>query len=101
MISTTASEIPESYDPWIVLISDDCLHYNDKMPLSLVELAYQAIQSANPFPRSLFNMSLDLFYVFFHTDEMIMTIMSMEDIPWDNGHHCSILFLEPETIESC
>jgi hypothetical protein len=31
---------------------------------------------------------------------MIMTVMSMEDTPWDNGHHRSILFLELETIES-
>jgi hypothetical protein len=29
-----------------------------------------------------------------------MKIMSMEDTPWDNGHHRSILFLEPEIIES-
>jgi hypothetical protein len=36
----------------------------------------------------------------FHTDEMIMKIMSMEDTPWDDGHHRSIIFLEPETIES-
>jgi hypothetical protein len=26
--------------------------------------------------------------------------MSMVDTPWDDGHHCSILFLESETIES-
>jgi hypothetical protein len=26
--------------------------------------------------------------------------MSMEDTPWDDGNHRSILFLEPETIES-
>jgi hypothetical protein len=45
-------------------------------------------------------MSPDPFHVFFHTDEMIMKIMSMEDTPWDDGHHRSILFLEPETIES-
>jgi hypothetical protein len=31
---------------------------------------------------------------------MIMKIMSMEDTPWDDGHHHSILFLEPKTIES-
>jgi hypothetical protein len=31
-------------------------------------------------------------------DEMIMSIM--EDTPWDNGHHHSILFLEQHTIES-
>jgi hypothetical protein len=70
------------------------------MPLSLVELAYQAIQSTTPSPRSLLDTSPDLFHVVFHTDEMIMTVMSMEDTPWDDGHHRSILFLEPETIES-
>jgi hypothetical protein len=31
---------------------------------------------------------------------MIMKIMSMEDAPCDDGHHHSILFMEPETIES-
>jgi hypothetical protein len=36
----------------------------------------------------------------FPTDEMIMSVMSMEDTPWDNGHHRSILFLEQHTLES-
>jgi hypothetical protein len=31
---------------------------------------------------------------------MIMSVMSMEDTPWDDGHHRSILFLEQHTIES-
>jgi hypothetical protein len=31
---------------------------------------------------------------------MIMSVMSMEDTPWDDGHHRSILFLERDTIES-
>jgi hypothetical protein len=80
MISTTVGEIPESYDHWIVPSSEDCLHYDDIMPLSLVELDYQAIQSTNPSPHSLLDTSSDPFHVVFHTDEMIMTIMSMEDI---------------------
>jgi hypothetical protein len=29
-----------------------------------------------------------------------MLVISMEDTPWDDGHHCSILFLEQHTIES-
>jgi hypothetical protein len=29
-----------------------------------------------------------------------MSVMSMEDTPWDHGHHHSILFLEQDTIES-
>jgi hypothetical protein len=49
MILTTAGEIHESYDPWLVPSSDDYLRYSDWMPLSLVELAYQAIQLENPF----------------------------------------------------
>jgi hypothetical protein len=35
----------------------------------------------------------------FPTEEMIMSFMSMEDTPWDDGHHHSILFLEKHTIE--
>jgi hypothetical protein len=31
---------------------------------------------------------------------MIMLVMSMEDTPWDDGHHRSILFLEQHTIKS-
>jgi hypothetical protein len=63
-------------------------------------LAYQTIQSTTPSPSSLCDMSPDPFQVVFSTDEMIMTVMSMEDTPWDNMHHRSILFLEPDTIES-
>jgi hypothetical protein len=33
-------------------------------------------------------------------DKMIMYVMSKDDIPWDDGHHRSILFLEQHTIES-
>jgi hypothetical protein len=29
-----------------------------------------------------------------------MSFMSMEDTPWDDGHHRSILFLECDTIET-
>jgi hypothetical protein len=67
MISTTVGETPESYDPWIVPSYDDCLHYGDRMPLSPTELAYQAIQSETPSPRSLLDTSLDPFHVVFHT----------------------------------
>jgi hypothetical protein len=37
--------------------------------------------------------------VIFPTDEMITPAMSMEDTPWDNGHHRSILFLECDAIK--
>jgi hypothetical protein len=74
---------------------DDCLSYGDRIPLSLMELAYKSIQSTNPSSHSLLDMSHDLFHMVFHSNEMIMTIISMEDTPWDDGHHSSILFLEP------
>jgi hypothetical protein len=100
MISTYVHEIPKSYDLWIVPNSGDYLHYGDSMPLSPMESTYQAIQSATPSPPSLCDTSHDPFHVIFPTDEMLMSFMSMEDTPWDDGNHHSILFLKCETIES-
>jgi hypothetical protein len=100
MILNSISETPKSYDPWIVPNPSDCLRYDNCMPLSLVELSYQAIKSTTYSPPSLFDTSLDPFHVIFPIDEMIMMVMSMEETPWDGGNHHSILFLEPETIES-
>jgi hypothetical protein len=44
MISTSIHGTPMSHDPWLVLEPDDHLRYNDEMPLSPIESAYQAIQ---------------------------------------------------------
>jgi hypothetical protein len=98
MISTSVRKTPESYVPWIV--PGDYLCYDNKMPLSPVKSAYQDIQSTTPSPPSLYDTSHDLFHMIFPTDEMIMSVMSMEDTPWDDGHHRSNLFLERDTIES-
>jgi hypothetical protein len=67
------------------------------MPLSLVESAYHAIQSTTPSTPSFGELSPDPFRVIFPTNEMIMSVM--EDTPWDDGHHHSILFLEKHTLE--
>jgi len=98
MISTLIHETPTFHDPW--LVPDPCnhLHFRDKMSLSPVESTYQAIQSATPSTPSLSELSLDPFHVIFPTDEMIMSIM--EDTPWDDGNHRSILFLEQHTIDN-
>jgi hypothetical protein len=53
MISTSVREPPKSFDTWIVPEPSDYLHYGNQMPLSLVESAYQAIQSADPSTLSL------------------------------------------------
>jgi hypothetical protein len=53
---------------------------------------------ATPSTPSLDELSPDPFHVIFPTDNMIMSVM--EDTPWDNGHHRSILFLEQHTLEN-
>jgi hypothetical protein len=98
MISTLPHELPTSHDPWIVPDLGDHFCFDNKMSLSLVESAYQAIQSATPYTPSLDELSPDPFCVIFLTDEMIMSVM--ENTPWDDGHHCSILFLEQHTLDN-
>jgi hypothetical protein len=96
MISTSIHGTPTSYDRWMVPNLDDHLCYGNEIPLSLVESAYQTIQLTTP---SLGDLSPDPFRIIFPIDEMIMDFMSIEDTPWDDGHHHSILFLEQHTIE--
>jgi hypothetical protein len=96
MISTPIHGTPASYDPWMVPNPNDHLYYGDKIPLSPVESTYQVIQSKTPF---LGDLSPGPFCVIFPTDEVIMSVMSVEDTPWNDGHHRSILFLEQRTIE--
>jgi hypothetical protein len=98
MISTFPHELPVSHDPWIFLDPGHHLHFGDEMSLSLVESTYQAIQSTTPSTPSLDALSLDTFCVIFPTDKMIMSVM--EDTPWDNGHHHSIIFLEQHTLDN-
>jgi hypothetical protein len=98
MISTLPHELHASHDPWIVPDPGDHLRFGDKMLLNPVESAYQAIQSATPSTPSLGELSPDPFRVIFPIDEMIMSVM--EDTPWDDGHHRSILFLEQHTLEN-
>jgi hypothetical protein len=98
MISTSIHDIPASHDPWIVPDPGDHLCYGDKILLSPVESTYQAIQLATPSTPSLGELSPYPFRVIFPTDKMIMYVM--EETPWDDGHHRSILFLEEHTIEN-
>jgi hypothetical protein len=98
MISTSIHETPASHDPWMVPDPGDHLRYGNEMPLSLVESTYHAIQLETPSTPSLGELSPDPFRVIFPTDEMIMSVI--EDTPWDDGHHHSILFLEQHTIKN-
>jgi hypothetical protein len=98
MISTIPHELPVSHDPWVVPDPGDHLRFGDAMPLSLVEFSYQAIQLETPSTPSLDKLFPYPFCVIFPTDEKIMFVM--EDTPWDDGHHRSILFLEQHTLEN-
>jgi hypothetical protein len=98
MISIVPHKLSMSSNPWIVPGLGDHFRFDDAMPLIPVESAYQAIQSSTPSTTSLDELSHDPFHVIFPTDEMIMSIM--EDTPWDDGHHRSILFLEQHTLEN-
>jgi hypothetical protein len=98
MISTSIHGIPTSHNPWMVPNPGDHLRYTNEMSLIPVESSYQAIQLATPSTPSLGELSPDPFHVISPIDEMIMFVM--EDTPWDDGHHHSILFLEQDTIEN-
>jgi hypothetical protein len=100
MISTSVHKTHTSYYPWVIPEPGDYPCYDNQIPLSPVESAYQAIPSTTPSTLSLGDSSPDPFHIIFPMDEMIMSVMSMEDTPWDDGHHRSILFLEQHTIES-
>ena len=99
MISTSVHQTHLSSDLWIIPAPIDYLRYGDQMHLIPVESAYHAIQSADPSTPSLSDSSLDPFHIIFPTDDMIMSVLLMEDTPWDDGHHRSILFLKQCTIE--
>jgi hypothetical protein len=98
MISTVPRELPVSADPWIVPDPRDHVHFGDVMSLSPVESAYQDIQSASHTTSYCEELSPDPFHVVFPTNEMIMFVLN--DNPWDDGHHRSILFLEQQTLEN-
>jgi hypothetical protein len=65
MISTSIHIIPMSHDQWMVPDPGDHLHYGDKMSLSPVESAYQAIQLTTPSTPSLGDLPPDPFMSFF------------------------------------
>jgi hypothetical protein len=98
MISTVPRELPVSIDPWIVPTPGDHVRFGNIMPLSPIEFDYQAIQLATPTRDSLDELLPDPFRVIFPTDEMIMSVL--DDTPWDDGNHRSILFLEQQTLEN-
>jgi hypothetical protein len=110
MISTLPYQSLESSDPWIVPSPLEFDVLGDTMPLSPTKAAYVAIQSASPssnnshslvpntylVPSWLDSLSSAIDYIshIFHSDESIMEMLSIDDLPWDDNHHRSS-FLPP------
>jgi hypothetical protein len=103
MISTMAYQSLESSDPRLVpsLLELDAL--GDTMPLNTTEASYDAIQYSSPsvddqhllasnaylFPSWLNSLSSSFDYIsyIFPSDESIMEILSVDELPWDENHH--------------
>jgi hypothetical protein len=110
MVSTMPYQSLESSDPWIVPSPLEFDVLSDTMPLSPAEAAYVAIQSASPSSNNSHSLAPDAFsmpswldslssvvdYIshIFPSDESIMEMLSIDDLPWDDNHHRSS-FLPP------
>jgi hypothetical protein len=115
MISTMPYQSLESSDPWIVPSPLEFDVLSDTMPLSLAEAVYVAIQSASPSPNESNSLAPDAYsmpswldslssavdYIshIFPSDESIMEMLSIDDLPWDDNHHRSSFLLSLEEIQ--
>jgi hypothetical protein len=105
MISTWPQQSLESSDPWIVPSPLEFDGLSDFMPLSPAEAAYVAIQSTSPSSNTSHALAIDTYslpswlnslssavdYIshIFPSDESIMEMLSIDDLPWDDNHHRS------------
>jgi hypothetical protein len=109
MISNMPYQSLESSDPWIVPSPLEFDVLGDTMSLSLAEAAYVAIQSASPSSNTSHSLAPDTYSVpswldslssaidyisqIFPSDESIMEMLSIDDLPWDDNHHRSSFLL--------
>jgi hypothetical protein len=109
MISTTAYQSLESSDPWIVLSPLEFDALGDSVPLSSAETSYVSIQFASPssddqhllapdsysMPSRLSSLSSAIDYIspIFPSNESIMEMLRIDELPRDDNHHRSLFFL--------
>jgi hypothetical protein len=100
----------ESSDPWIVPSPLEFDALGDTMPLSPAETSYIAIESASPSSDDQHLLAPDIYsmpswlnsllsvidYIskIFPSDESIMEMLRIDDVPWDDSHH-RFSFLPP------
>ena len=98
-----------SNDPWPLPSPSDIKTTSDRMPLSPYERFYESIQTlsdtpeqrdhhvvpdAYPSPYWLHENDRFTYYLLLNlpSDESIMEAMSVDDLPWKDGHHRSSFF---------
>jgi hypothetical protein len=105
MISTTTYQSLESHDPWIVPSPLEFDALGETVPLSSAKNSYISIQSASPssddqhllapdnysMPSRLssFSSAIDYISPIFPSDESIMEMLIIDEIPWNDNHHRS------------
>lgn len=105
----------ESSDPWVVPSPLEFDALGDTMPLSPAEASYVAIQSASPSSNDQHLLASDTYLMpswlnslmsvfdyisqIFPSDESIMEMLSIDDVPWDDNHHWSSFLLPLEEIQ--
>jgi hypothetical protein len=110
MISTLPYQSLESSDPWIVPSPLEFDVLGDTIPLSPAKAAYVAIQSTSPSSNNSHSLAPDTYSVpswldflssaidyishIFPSDESIMEMLNIDDLPLDDNHHRSS-FLPP------
>jgi hypothetical protein len=110
MISTTAYQSLESFDPWIVPSSLEFDALGDTKPIIPTETSYVSIQSTSPssgdqhllapdsylMPSWSNSLSSSFYYIspVFPSDESIREMMSIDELPRDDNHYQSS-FLPP------
>jgi hypothetical protein len=103
MISTVAYQSLESSDPWIVPSPLEFDALGDTMPPILAETSYVSIQSTSPssydqhllapdgysMQSRLISLPSAIDYIspIFPSDESIMEMLSIDELPWDDNHH--------------
>lgn len=117
-INMITSSTFESRDSWKVPSELEMILYGNEMPRIPFELSYEAIQSFSNSSTSednRMNMIIDEyshlsclepistpnpFNTYFLTDEWIMEVLTLDEMPWNNTHHHSTLFPSFDKIEN-
>jgi len=108
----------ESFDLWIVHSESELALYGNEMLLSLFKLDSQAVQlfcntssfdidqvnaindDYSPLPWLEIVSLLDPFDYMFPTNESIMEVMNLDEVPWNDYHHRSSFLPNPIKIEN-